>query len=56
MIAVTLTDPVANAVELMRKYDVSQLPVVEEGHVLGTVHDDTVLKKLLTKQISEILN
>ena len=52
MIAVTLTDPVANAVELMRKYDVSQLPVVEEGHVLGTVHDDTVLKKLLTKQIS----
>jgi cystathionine beta-synthase len=52
MIAVALNDPVANAVELMRKYDVSQLPVVEEGHVLGTVHDDTVMKKLLTKQVS----
>lgn len=52
MIAVTLSDPVANAVELMRKFDVSQLPVVEEGHVLGTVHDDTVMKKLLTKEVS----
>ena len=52
MISVTLTDPVANAVELMRKYDVSQLPVIEEGHVLGTVHDDTVMKKLLTKEVS----
>jgi cystathionine beta-synthase len=52
MIAVTFNDPIANAVELMRKFDVSQLPVVEEGHVLGTVHDDTVMKKLLTKEVS----
>ena len=52
IIAVALTDPVANAVELMRKYDVSQLPVIEEGHVLGTVHDDTVMKKLLMRQVS----
>jgi cystathionine beta-synthase len=52
MIAVTFNDPIANAVELMRKYDVSQLPVVEEGHVLGTVHDDTLMKKLLTKEVS----
>jgi cystathionine beta-synthase len=52
MISVTLADPVANAVELMRKYDVSQLPVVEEGHVLGTVHDDTVMRRLLTKEVS----
>ncbi len=52
MIAVTLNEPLANAVELMRKFDVSQLPVIEEGHVLGTVHDDTVMKKLLTKEVS----
>lgn len=52
MIAVALNDPVSSAVELMRKHDVSQLPVVEEGHVLGTVHDDTIMKKLLTKQVS----
>lgn len=52
MIAVTLNDPLMKAVELMRKFDVSQLAVVEEGHVLGTVHDDTVMKKLLTKEAS----
>ncbi len=52
MIAVTLNDPLTKAIELMRKFDVSQLPVVEEGHVLGTVHDDTIMKKLLTKEAS----
>ena len=52
MVAVALNDPLANAIDLMRKYDVSQLPVVEEGHVLGTVHDDTVMRKLLTKEAS----
>jgi cystathionine beta-synthase len=52
MIAVTLNDALTKAVELMRKFDVSQLPVVEEGHVLGTVHDDTIMKKLLTKEVS----
>jgi predicted transcriptional regulator len=29
-----------------------QLPVVEEGHVLGTIYDDTVLKKLLRREAS----
>jgi cystathionine beta-synthase len=52
MIAVTLNEPIAKAVELMRNYDVSQLPVVEEGHVLGTIYDDTVMKKLLTREAS----
>ena len=52
MISVAMADSLAIAVELMRKYDVSQLPVIEEGHVLGTVHDDTVMKKLLTREAS----
>jgi cystathionine beta-synthase len=52
MIAVTLNDALTKAVELMREFDVSQLPVVEEGHVLGTVQDDTIMKKLLTKEVS----
>jgi cystathionine beta-synthase len=52
MISVTLNEPIAKAVELMRKYDVSQLPVVEAGHVLGTIYDDTVMKKLLTREVS----
>jgi len=52
LISVTLSDSLAKAVEAMRTYDVSQLPVVEEGHVLGTVHDDTVMRKLLTKEVS----
>ena len=28
------------------------MPVVEDEHVLGTVHDGTVMKKLLTKEVS----
>lgn len=52
MIAVTLNEPIAKAVELMRKYDGSQLPVIEEGHVLGTVYDGTVMRKLLTNDAS----
>jgi cystathionine beta-synthase len=51
-IAVTLNDSLARAVELMRKHDVSQLPVIEDGHVLGTVYDDTVMKKLLSREAS----
>jgi predicted transcriptional regulator len=47
-----LNDSLAKAVELMRKHDVSQLPVIEEGHVLGTVYDDTMMKKLLTRGVS----
>jgi cystathionine beta-synthase len=50
MIAVTLNDSLARAVDLMREHDVSQLPVIEDGHVLGTVYDDTVMKKLLTRE------
>lgn len=52
MIAVTMKDPLAKAIELMRRHDVSQLPVVEDGYVLGTVYDDTVMKKLLTRDAS----
>ena len=52
IIAVSLTEPLAKAVELMRKHDVSQLPVIEDGHVLGTIYDDTVMKKLLTRETS----
>jgi len=52
MISITLNDSLAKAVELMREYDVSQLPVVEEGHVLGTVHDDMIMRRLLTRQAS----
>lgn len=52
MIAVSLNDQLTKAVELMRKFDVSQLPIVEEGRVLGTVHDDTIMKKLLTREAS----
>jgi cystathionine beta-synthase len=52
MISVNLHEPLTKAVELKRKFDVSQLPVIEEGHVLGTIHDDTVMKQLLTKEAS----
>jgi len=50
MIAVTLNDPLSKLLELMRKHHLSQLPVVKECHMLGTVYDDTLKKILLTQR------
>ena len=39
-------EPVHNAIALMRKYDVSQLPVMEDGHFVGSLDDVHLLPVL----------
>ena len=35
------------AVDLMREYDISQVPVVDKGRVVGSVRDDALIDRLL---------
>jgi cystathionine beta-synthase len=45
-ISVASKDSPQAAIEIMRKYHISQLPVVEEGQVVGTVSESLLLQKL----------
>jgi len=47
LLSVQAADPVRRALELVRQYDVSQLPVLEGKEVVGTVYDADIMKRLL---------
>lgn len=50
-------EPVRNVVELMEKYGISQVPVLEKGNVVGTIHESTLLRYFLkTKNPSQLFN
>lgn len=39
-------DPLQDAVDALRRYDISQLPVVENGRMIGAVHEITAMRAL----------
>ena len=43
---VTTSDAVAKAIEIMRKHDVSQLPVFEGDKPVGSISESTIIKNL----------
>ncbi len=48
VITLHLSEPVVKAVELMDKYGISQIPVVDrERRVVGTIHESTILRYIL---------
>jgi cystathionine beta-synthase len=47
LLSVAADDPVRRALELVRAYDVSQLPVLEGSEVVGTLYDSEILKRVL---------
>ncbi len=47
VITVSATAKVREAVDLMRRYDVSQLPVTDKGALVGSLRDEAVMKGLL---------
>ncbi len=50
------TDSLMTAMSLMRKYDISQLPVMEKGKLVGTVFEDEVLGQMLKgRQIKKMI-
>ena len=56
LIAVSPNQKVTDAINLMNKYSISQLPVLDDGKSIGSVIEDTLLEKSLkqNKDISEI--
>jgi len=57
VIWVDVDEPVKSVVELMEKYGISQVPVLEKGVVVGTIHETTLLKHFLkTKNPSTLFN
>ena len=46
VVSVHPTDSVADAVELLRRYGISQTPVMEDGHMIGSLTEDLLLRRL----------
>jgi Zn-dependent protease/CBS domain-containing protein len=42
-------EPVLGVLERMQQQDVNQMPVIDEGHILGMIARDTILKALQTR-------
>jgi cystathionine beta-synthase len=47
LVSVGSQQPVADAIALLRRYAVSQLPVIDDGEVLGCVHERTLLDRAM---------
>lgn len=61
-IAVKASDNVRSALKMMKELDISQLPVLEEGTIAGSVTESTILEFILSnplensdKKVSEIM-
>ncbi len=46
VVSVTPCDTVADAVELLRRYGISQTPVMDKGHMVGSLTEDLLLRRL----------
>ena len=44
VVSVSPSDSVADAVELLRRYGISQTPVVEDGRMVGSLTEDLLLR------------
>jgi len=52
LIAVASEDSVKVAADLMRKHDLSQLPVIKDGTQVGSISDITLMRGLANKDFS----
>jgi cystathionine beta-synthase len=50
VISVSPDDMLKTAIDLMRKYDISQIPVVKDGVQVGSLREITIMKKLADKE------
>jgi predicted transcriptional regulator len=46
VIPVRQTDNAKNAISLMRSFDISQLPVMEKGNVVGSITESTIIRNM----------
>lgn len=55
VISVDLEESIGKAVELMWKHGISQLPVFHNDKLVGSVREDTILKKIKDEKIKDLL-
>lgn len=48
LLTVTPQDPVSNAVELMKTYDIEHIPVFENGQVVGSISESGLFQKVFS--------
>lgn len=53
VITVKATDKVRKAVRLMRRHDISQLPVVSGRRIVGSIQESTILRRLALAESPE---
>jgi predicted transcriptional regulator len=53
VISIRPTDKVSKAGELMMKHAISQLPVLEDGKIIGTITEDSIVRNLSTTLADE---
>ncbi len=57
VVSINRGEKVEKAIDLMKKHNYSQLPVVDKGYVVGTISEKTILEIISTgKALSDILN
>lgn len=56
VITVDADETIEKAVDLMWKHGISQLPVMKEDRIIGSIKEETILKKLKDENIKELLN
>jgi len=49
LITVSPATPLSEAMDLIKQYDVSQIPVIENGEPIGSVREDRLIDTLVTK-------
>ncbi|MBS7608940.1 CBS domain-containing protein [Candidatus Bathyarchaeota archaeon] len=55
VISVNASQPLRVAVELMKRYDISQLPVMRAGSVVGSIQESTIIQKIAqVKEVSSL--
>lgn len=50
IISISVNDEIKNAVKKMKKYDISQLPVIEGNNCVGLVSETLILEALFSKK------
>ncbi len=56
VIAIRPDDTVGKAIEIFRKHGISQLPVIEDDKVVGSIREETILRDLKNGKINDLLN
>ena len=54
MISVSPEDPIKEAIAKMKKFNISQMPVIEEHKSIGLVSESIILEALLKKQVKRV--